>query len=725
MKKYFIFLLFGLFLSPLAILAEDGKDSLSVSQPHLYKHYTGSIFLRKNYKGSTNFVETLSNTNSVAKAKKSWFKGMRYSGYARFYPMYRNLSQYYDVPANPATGLTVPVNISADDGYIQPLMLFRLEANPTAKTYFQMELQFANLLKRKTTFTDTTGKLANLYVTFQLVGAVDTRIGHIKLTAGGGSNWARLSPSTLWGYQYRDDLFERYPWEPEGHDFARYTSAYAVGDIPRDQRFGKQATQGFILEGTNMPLGFDATLIYGKATTSGGFQSYLTRAPINIYAARIGKTLGAHKLGVNYFNEAGYTSNQVKYKPIAKGTDTFYVADNYISQLVTTVDATLSFKNFSIYTELGGGSYLSNTYNAGLKDNAKQGVGNVSKYKRDWSENLFLEVTTKKELTGIPLKVGAYRIGEHVVNTNSSMLNTTLEQAKPSLGTPDRYNTNYYDGVITDVGQLANNRQGINISANKKFNRLTTKLDMGIAQEIKNLVGDLRNGGRGKEAGLADTSLSLIPYTNSISYEHRLNGLTRSRFQMFERFTGPYNRIQSVYRRTYDNFAITDTLVDYKKSFNTIDLDLKYKFKFLGKELLLTSFSVYSSVQDHWSPIPVFTKDAFIRYFYQELMAFYAIHPKVTLVGFYGIERVRGNSRLEVADANGNVIKDGKGRPVADPNGKTVDQRGYGYGVGLDYNFHARASLNLRNRWYAHQDKSFTRDQFKGTEVTMEFKVFF
>ena len=86
---------------------------------------------------------------------------------------------------------------------------------------------------------------------------------------------------------------------------------------------------------------------------------------------------------------------------------------------------------------------------------------------------------------------------------------------------------------------------------------------------------------------------------------------------------------------------------------------------------------------------------------------------------------MKGNSRVEVADDNGNTIRGANGRPIANPNGKTVDQRGYGYGAGIDYNFHARASLNIRNRWYAHQDKSFTRDQFKGTEVTMEFKVFF
>lgn len=720
MKRYFIFLLFGLILFPAVIFAEDGKDSLSLPPLSLYKNYTSSTFLCKNYNGSANFTDRLSiNNNTVAKTKKNWFKAMRYSGWARFYPMYRNMKTYYDIA--PESGLTLPVNISADDGYQQPLMLFKMEANPTAKTSFLFELQFDNLLKRKTNLTDSTGKLANLYVLFCLQGDIDTRVGHFKLIAGGGSNWYRFSPSTLWGYQYRDDLFERYPWEPEGHDFGRYTSAYAIGDMPRDQRFGKQATQGFIFEGTNLPHGFDAAVLYGKAVTSGGFQSYITQAPINIFGTRVGKVLGAHKVGFNYFNEFGHYNNFVIYKPIVKGTDTFYVEDNHVSQIVTTVDGTFQFNKFSFYTELGVGSYLSSTYNEGLRDDAKSGVGNVSKYKRKWDETLFLEVTTKKNFLPVILKVSAYRIGANVVNINSSVANTSVEQAKPAVNTPNNYYTNYFDGMVTDIGQLANNRQGINLSVSKRFfNRLSTKLGLSMAQEIKNLYGDLRNGARIGADSVADN-----PYTNSISFEHRLNGLSRSRFAFAQRFTGPYGRIQSIYRRTYENIAITDTVVDYKKSFSVIDLDLKYKTRFLGKEIIFSSFSIFSSVQDNWSPIPVVGEKAFIRIFYEEFMTFYAIHPKLTLVGFLGMERVLGNSRTELADEDGNLIVDAQNRPIADPNGKAVNQTGYGYGLGFDYNFHARASLNMRNRWYTHEDKNFTLDKFRGYEATLEFKVFF
>ncbi|MBX9853554.1 MAG: hypothetical protein K2X86_17560 [Cytophagaceae bacterium] len=717
MKSFSIFLLCGLLFFSAVVFANDETDSSGVSQS----------FLSKSYKRTFNFKGL---SDAGGNPKKSWFKGMRYSGWARFYPYYRNMQQHYDIPAT--EGLTLPITVNANDGYQQPLMLFRLEANPSAKTWFQTELQFDHLMLRTTNRTNQFGRYANLYVLFNLQGTVETSMGKFRMIAGGGANWYRLSPSTLWGYQYRDDMFERYPWEPEGHDFGRYSSFYSVGDIPRDQRFGMQATQGFILEGTNLPAGFDAVLLYGKTSTS-AFQSFLSKDPVNMFASRVGKKIGDHKFGFNYFNQFGYErfgsdTNKVIYKPIVQGTDTFYVAENFISQLVTSADARFDFKKFSLFAEIGMGSYFTSTYNLGLKDGAKPGVENVSRYKRDWDELLIFEITTKKQLTLIPLKLGVYRIGALVVNNTSTIANTSVEQAKPSISTPDEYYTNYYDGMVTEVGQLANNRQGLNLFANKEFfyKKIKTKFALGMAQEIENLAGDLRNGGRANfVAGGTPDSVTKVPFTNSITFEHKLNGLTRSRFAFFKRFQGPLGRLHSVYRRSFENIAITDSVIDYKKSFNTIDFELKYKFKLLGKEIIVSNFNNFSSVQDKFSPIPVFTDDAFLRYFYEELMVFYAIHQKVTLVGFLGLERVKGNSRTEVADANGNLIKDANGRPVADPNGKPIDATGHGYGLGLDYNFHSRASLHVRHRWFNYADKNFTLDKFKGNEMTVEFKVFF
>gem|GEM_PF-856170 len=666
---------------------------------------------------------------SAQKPKKTWFKGLRVSGWARIYAFHRDMQSYYNIV--PQQGLTLPVNLTIGDGYQQPMMLFRLEANPTAKTYFNYELQFDDRLKTLATTpisSDSLGHLASLYVIFRLQGAVDTRFGKFTMTAGGGANWYRLSPATLWQYQYRDDLFERYAWEPAGHDFARYNANYSTGDIPRDQRFGMQATQGFILEGKDLPLGFEAVGLYGKTQTGGGYQSYLSSTPQNFIGSRISKKISDHKIGVNYFNQYGYSGNQVQYKAVKEvGKDTFYVAANRISNLVTSLDGSFIFKNFSIYTEQGIGSYLSSTYNAGLRADAKAGINNVSRYKRNFGETMFFEITTKKGLTGIPLKFAAYRIDKDVVNLTSSTYNTSVEQAKPNSSVPDAYNIYYYDGMVTDVGQMTNNRQGLSLVGFKDFfNKLKTKFSWGMTQEIVNLAGDTRNGARAAAVNVNDTSATTkSPYSNSITFEHRLNGLTRSRFAFYERFTGPYDRLMSVFRRTYENIVITDLLVDYKKSFSTVDLELKYKLKLFGKEMILNNYANISSVQDHLAALPVVTDQAFLRIFYEEFMAFYAIHSKITLVGFLGGERVMGNKRTEEADANGKLIVDANGRPISSPNGKPINQYGYGFGTGIDYNFNSVASLHLRQRWFSHKDTNFTLDKFKGNEMTIELKIFF
>jgi opacity protein-like surface antigen len=731
LKRYFVFLLCGLFLFPTIIFAKDESDTLglrksrSLSLPKPLLVYNNNTAV-----GNNNYIGLLDTDFKVSKPKKTWFKNMRYSGYARLFILHRNMQQYYDIP--PTQGLTLPVNLTVGDGYQQPLMLIRMEGSPSAKTAFNMELQFDHRLLTKAVaapvISDSLGRYANIYVIFKLTGEVDTRFGKFSLTAGGGANWMRLSPFTLWGYQYRDDLFDRYPWEPEGHDFSRYNSSYAIGDIPRDQRFGMQATQGFILENQNLPGGFEAKVLYGKTQSGGGFQSYLTRTPQNVFATRLAKKLGSHTIGYNYFNQYEYTANQVAYKVIHRANDSVYVEDNRISQVVTTMDGRFNFENFSVYTESGIGSFLSNTYNAGLKKNAKPGVEHVSQYKRNWGETVFLEISTKRQLTYVPLTLSLYRISRHVVNNVSTVQNTSIEQAKSNAQVPDQYYTNYYDGMVTDVGMLANNRQGLNLFAFKDFfNKLKTKLSLGIAQEILNLAGDMRNGARANAIAGSNgaDSLTRIPFANSITFEHRLNSVTRSRFGFYQRFTGPYKRLHSIFRHTYENIVITDTMVNYKKSFSTLQFELKYKFRLFGKEIIMTNFNNFSSVQDHWSAIPVFSNKAFLRYFYTEVMAFYAIHPKLTLVGFFGTERVLGNNRTDLADANGNLITDKKGRPVADPNGKPINETGYGFGPGLDYNFTSNASLNIRQRWFSQSDKNFIRDQFKGNEMTIEFKVFF
>ena len=53
------------------------------------------------------------------------------------------------------------------------------------------------------------------------------------------------------------------------------------------------------------------------------------------------------------------------------------------------------------------------------------------------------------------------------------------------------------------------------------------------------------------------------------------------------------------------------------------------------------------------------------------------------------------------------------------------NQEGWGLGLGFDYDLSKHAALFMRRRWYSFKDKSFTRDEFKGTETTLELKIAF
>lgn len=708
-----------------------------------------STILLKNEVNAPN-VSALAEKKEETEETSKKFTGLRYSGYARLWLLYRNLDKYYN--ETPLDGLTLPISITQDDGANEPLMLFRIEGNPSAKTWFQMEWLFDHRMLRYTPTQDTEsaeGRLAKVYRIFQFKGGTYTNFGNFSLTAGGGVNWYKLSPFTLWNWQYRDDMFERYPWEPEGSDWGRYDSFYSLGDIPRDQRWGNKGTQGFILEGTGLPLGFDAAILYGKNENSGGFGSFKTSVPQNMISGRLGKRLGAHKVGVNYFNQFGYNNdpnsstalyqqpNKKFIEEVVVDGETYLVPINYTSQAAVTADARINLNGVKIYTEVGAGSYLNGNFQTteeGVRENGyvhddiiRKGAtpGEEVRYKREWDPMAFLELSFDKSLTKLPIKLTGYYIGKNYANPTSNVFNTSIEQVKQGPDQPNANNTTYYDGMVTQIGQITNNRWAVMLNTHAKVERLKIDIGYAAAQEIENLYDDTRNGQRDS-------------VRNSITFPHLANRLARSRFSTFQRFSGPYNRVQSLYRRTFENLAITDTVVDYKKSFTSLELQFKYKLRLFQKELIMAFFTSYNSVQDKNPFVPVFNDDAFLRHTYYEWNGFYALNSKVTILGFLSLETAKGNKRTELVDENGDLITEFKGdvtynsgevqdfyKPVYDPNGKPIDQIGYGYGIGVDYSFAKRASLNWRNRWYSHKDKNHTKDEFRGFESYVELKVFF
>ena len=224
---------------------------------------------------------------------------------------------------------------------------------------------------------------------------------------------------------------------------------------------------------------------------------------------------------------------------------------NYTSQAALTADARINLNGVKIYTEIGAGSYLNGNFQTteeGVRENGyvhddiiRKGAtpGEEVRYKRQWDPMAFLELSFDKSLTKLPIKLTGYYIGKNYANPTSNVFNTSIEQVKQGPDQPNANNTTYYDGMVTQIGQITNNRWAVMLNTHAKVERLKIDIGYAAAQEIENLYGDTRNGQRDS-------------VRNSITFPHLANRLARSRFSTFQRFSGPYNRVQSLYRRTFE-----------------------------------------------------------------------------------------------------------------------------------------------------------------------------
>jgi len=199
--------------------------------------------------------------------------------------------------------------------------------------------------------------------------------------------------------------------------------------------------------------------------------------------------------------------------------------------------------------------------------------------------------------------------------------------------------------------------------------------------------------------------------SDTITFMHRANAFRRSRFTPNSNESGPYARIRNRTRTVFEFIEITDSIKGYKKGFNAAELTLKYKLSLFNRDLVLVNYTNYGSIREGASALPGVGNQnkIFLTTFYDEFTGFYAIKKKVVLIGFVAIESNQGNMRTTLSSETG----------------KPLNQQGYGFGGGLDYDFMKNAGLYFRHRWMAHQDYNFVLDTFRGQETTVELKYFF
>jgi hypothetical protein len=200
----------------------------------------------------------------------------------------------------------------------------------------------------------------------------------------------------------------------------------------------------------------------------------------------------------------------------------------------------------------------------------------------------------------------------------------------------------------------------------------------------------------------------------AVSYNHRVNSLSISRFAFFANNIGPYSHLNTYFRGAYEVVNIHSNLDSlglplFTKSYNSTDVQAKYNGKIGGKNFFLFYLGTYNNSQDFLSPLPVFTDRAFVRTLYNELDLYYQVHPKVMLCAYGGLERIKANMETDL-DAVTLLPR---------------DQTGLGLGLGLDLEIGKNTGLFVRHQWYDFKDQAFTLEKYRGQETTLELKAFF
>jgi hypothetical protein len=506
-------------------------------------------------------------------------------------------------------------------------------------------------------------------------GNITARTVNLHLTAG-TILWTSMSRFTMGQPgNYRDNYFYRLPWDWYRKSFDRWDEYYSFNSNIGSQGNGRSALSGFVGTADFYRVGITVTGIFGRTNTSviygnstTNFPSYVSgiKAEKSIFTRRI-----AGRVGFNIYARNAYTDRSQDIK------------DN---NQVYTLDGKIRYKKILFSGEFGMGA-INNPYTL---SKVKTGFGG------------YLRADFDKRVSSIPFNVELYNINNNLVSFDGSVLNSNTQVSGGGFPNSYIYDMFMFVNVAQEVGILANNRRGLFLNGEANIKKLKILLGMGISQEIENLH-------------------------DTITIQHRVNSIPRSRFHPWFQAAGPYSRIKSNFLRTFETITITDVNKNYKKGFNNLELLMKYKVTFLGREMVFLYFNTFQSVQDRLSPVPIFTavNSVFIRQYFTDLTIAYKLSQKVSLSAYGGLEKLWGSMRTNLANPDGTEIKNGIGKPTSNANGLPIDQTGWGLGVGIDYDFSPTAGIHVRQTWMSQKDKNFKFDAFKGTETNVELKLFF
>ncbi len=560
-----------------------------------------------------------------------------------------------------------------DDSQL-PNLTLNFSGRPSAKTAWGFDLYAFQFLDGKINQTYGQGQVSQtnlptiyspltgtrfatnlgLLLGINLYGNFDTDIGTFGVKTG-GIHWVSISDLTLAGFKgyNRFMLFERNPWDPVNTNVSdRYSSFYNQGNINQDTRWGERAFTGTIVEASNLPGNLSLKALYGKTELNGGFLTI----PNLSYGGKLKKETPFGFVAFNTFHNQTFSDS---------------LGTNSIGFDISTIEfqANIS-KGIILKSEIGAGQYYSPVHS------------------NPFGEAINVKLNFTEKISKVPFELHFFRVSPNVINNNAIFFNSAIQEASNNTLAAGTVGSSQvlapFASALTAIGQFTNNRQGLNINAEFPIKKLKLSIANGISSELKGL-------------------------SNQISYGHPVNQLTRSRFWRwnFPTNVGAYGRYNVIFRDVYELVELSDTFV--AKKFNVMEIQAKYSGKIGLKRFHAFLLNRYSSVQDFISPITVFSEDAYLRHYSNELEMYYEYNDRCVIATYLGYESIVANYQTDL-DAITNAPR---------------DQRGWGVGLGVDYDLSKNTALFLRHRWFHFEDRNFERDAFNGTETVVELKLTF
>ncbi|MCX6181708.1 MAG: hypothetical protein NT150_07265 [Bacteroidetes bacterium] len=672
---------FGMLLSCGTVFAGNPTDSIQSAKDslELRENYIFSQSRKIPFAGTTTLMLNPTYSQYEGKKLNDYFGSMNQgkalfgddvviSGVMRALVVYRDMQKSYDDMITSEKSIAFSdyptANISTANGGGYPMLELNISSKYKSKIDFNVGYSLSPIFTGDVQNGGSRSISARQNINFS--GRIRNGLFETSITAG-EVLWVKMSKFTMGQAEYRDNYFNRLPWDWYRRSFERFEEYFSQSTNIGNQGLGGNAVTGVVYETNYLPWQVGVRGMFGRTSSSVNISEGINFFPSYTGVVRLEKVVFERFMsgmaGLNFYAKRAQVGFEDK-RP-----------DN---NTVTTLDFNFKIKKVLVSGEFGLGKIV----NPGSP--SSNPLGQAYYFKTEFDKRIVL----------VPFSVEYYNINKGMASLDGSILNSNPTLSQGGYGTEKVYDALYLPNIAQEVGQIANNRQGVNFRA-----------EGGIGKYVRVQFGYAFSGEKEN-------------ISNQITIQHRVNDFSRSRMRPWFQANGPYHRVKSSWFRTYETITIDTAKAGsgYLKGFNAAELLLKGQFNIGKHKLVVLNYNSFNSVQKGFSPLPSMdSKTMLINVFYEDLTVAFSLLKNLSVVGEVGFETVKGSTMVDLSPD----------KPTAADEDRVINQLGKTVAFGIDYDISRNMNIHLRRRYFTHSDTNFTKDVFQGNETTFEFKIFF